>query len=185
MDNTPETSSGRPDSPFRRPPPRPAPRTSKPPSAPAATSAAPQRARDRLFMELLLWGLAAIAGPIIIGAIFGTAAFLISLFVVTLAAALFARAATRAARRVEAEMYCPHCGASGVPRTVVRGSTVAEILLWLAGLLPGLIYSIWRLSSRHEACPTCRQAGMIPANSPRALELKHWITTAGPSPGSS
>ena len=36
MSNTPETSSGRHDSPFRCPPPRPAPRASKPPSARAA-----------------------------------------------------------------------------------------------------------------------------------------------------
>jgi hypothetical protein len=33
-------------------------------------------------------------------------------------------------------------------------------------------YSIWRLTSRHTACAVCGQAGMIPADAPRAFELK-------------
>lgn len=51
-------------------------------------------------------------------------------------------------------------------------SSASGAPLSFAGPLPGLIYPIWRLNSRHVACPTCHQAGMIPANSPRALDLK-------------
>ncbi len=117
-----------------------------------------QRARDRFTRQLLIWGIGLIAVVMILAA-------LVALFV--------ARAAMQEAGKVE--MYCSHCGITGVPKTVTKGSTVVEVMLWFAGLLPGLIYSIWRLNSHHVACPSCHQAGMIPANSPRALDLKHKI----------
>ena len=68
--------------------------------------------------------------------------------------------------------YCPACGSSGFPVRRTRGTFATELLLWLVLLIPGLIYSIWRLSSRYDACPTCGQAGLIPLNSPRAIQLR-------------
>jgi hypothetical protein len=35
--------------------------------------------------------------------------------------------------------------------------------------IPGAIYSVWRLSTRYEGCPSCLQPGMIPADSPLAV----------------
>jgi hypothetical protein len=41
--------------------------------------------------------------------------------------------------------------------------------LWLAFILPGLVYSVWRHNKRHDACPKCGSAALIPADSPKAL----------------
>lgn len=64
--------------------------------------------------------------------------------------------------------YCPQCGHTGTPKTHTRGSILIELILWLCFLVPGLIYSIWRLTTRAEVCALCGQPGVIPANSPVA-----------------
>jgi hypothetical protein len=68
-------------------------------------------------------------------------------------------------------MICPNCGTQGKPKTYTRGSILIEIVLWICFIIPGLIYSLWRLSSRQKVCATCKQPSMIPLNSPRAQEI--------------
>jgi predicted RNA-binding Zn-ribbon protein involved in translation (DUF1610 family) len=68
----------------------------------------------------------------------------------------------------EAQKYCPNCGTIGVPQFRKSGSVFLEILLWLCGLVPGIIYSIWRASSKRFVCPKCEQVGVIPLDSPKA-----------------
>lgn len=66
---------------------------------------------------------------------------------------------------------CQDCGQVGRPKSVTRGSTAIELVLWLSFILPGLIYSLWRLSTRqHNACPVCN-GKMIPLDSPKGREL--------------
>lgn len=67
---------------------------------------------------------------------------------------------------VNGSMICPNCGIRGEAKTITKGSTLIELLLWLCFIVPGLIYSIWRLSSRGKGCPSCGNTGMIPVNSP-------------------
>lgn len=69
------------------------------------------------------------------------------------------------------EFVCPACGTTGQPKLITRGNLLIEIILWLFLLIPGLIYSIWRLSTRYSACPTCGAAGMIPVDSPNGRRL--------------
>lgn len=69
------------------------------------------------------------------------------------------------------EMVCPHCGYLGVVKRQPKGSFWIELVLWLAFLLPGLIYSIWRLTNTHTICPSCGSDGMVPALSPRGKKL--------------
>lgn len=71
----------------------------------------------------------------------------------------------------DGSMVCPSCGSRGEPKTITKGSTGIELILWLCLLVPGLIYSIWRLSSRVKGCPSCGSMGMIPANSPHGKKL--------------
>jgi len=66
---------------------------------------------------------------------------------------------------------CPACGSRGEPERKTRGSTLIELVLWLCFIIPGVIYSIWRLTSRYEACPACGAPGMIPVNTPRGRQL--------------
>ncbi len=54
---------------------------------------------------------------------------------------------------------------------MTSGSIAIEIVLWLAFLIPGLIYSIWRLTTRRDACAACGSAELVPENSPRGREL--------------
>lgn len=61
-----------------------------------------------------------------------------------------------------------------------------EVILWLMFLVPGIIYSIWRLTSRHRACAMCGGTGLIPVDSPvgQRLLLEHGIPPAPPAAAS-
>lgn len=68
------------------------------------------------------------------------------------------------------EWYCTRCGHVGHAARRAKGSMATELVLWLLFLVPGLIYSIWRLTT---VAPTCRQCGgrdLIPPDSPVAQE---------------
>lgn len=69
---------------------------------------------------------------------------------------------------VSAERYCTVCGTVARPATVTKGSMLMEIAMWLFFIVPGLIYSLWRLTTRHQACPACGAAAIVPLNSPAA-----------------
>jgi hypothetical protein len=71
----------------------------------------------------------------------------------------------------EGPMICPNCGSRGEPKTNTRGSIAIEILLWLCLLIPGLIYSIWRSTTKYKACPSCGNVGMISVESPNGKAL--------------
>ena len=66
---------------------------------------------------------------------------------------------------------CSTCGTSGVPKKRVGGSYAVELVLWLFWLLPGLIYTIWRLSTKEEVCQTCGANTLVPLSSPVGQEL--------------
>ena len=68
-------------------------------------------------------------------------------------------------------MICPHCGTRGEPKTITKGSLGMEIILWICFLVPGFIYSIWRLTTRQKGCPACNQIGMIGVNTPNGRML--------------
>ena len=68
-------------------------------------------------------------------------------------------------------MICPICGHRGYSRTITPGSFLIELALWLFMIIPGLIYSLWRLSARKQGCPACGSSPMIPLNSPRGQQL--------------
>ncbi len=69
-------------------------------------------------------------------------------------------------------MICSTCGQTGGLKTETPGSFLIELVLWLFFLLPGLIYSIWRISARKQVCASCGGAAMIPLNSPRGQQLQ-------------
>ena len=67
-----------------------------------------------------------------------------------------------------ANLYCPRCGSVSGGISHTRGSVLVELLLWLCFLIPGIIYSIWRVSSRNIVCPSCQSPDVISVDSPRA-----------------
>lgn len=65
------------------------------------------------------------------------------------------------------EQVCPNCGYRGRPKKMVKGSIVIELILWLLILIPGIIYSIWRHTTKYWVCPKCGAPNMVPLDSPR------------------
>ena len=79
---------------------------------------------------------------------------------------------------------CSQCGHLGRPRQVAPGSLLVEIILWCCLLLPGLLYSLWRIGAKR---PTCRHCGAIaatvPTDSPRGRQLVAEFHPATPPTG--
>ena len=69
------------------------------------------------------------------------------------------------------KMVCTRCGTRCEPGTKTKGSMLVEIILWLCFIIPGLIYSLWRLSSKHAACPACGSDQLVPIDSPNGRKL--------------
>ena len=60
---------------------------------------------------------------------------------------------------VEMKYICEKCYDmnNGIKHT--KGSFFIEIVLWLCFFVPGVIYSIWRLSTRGKVCKICKEMG--------------------------
>lgn len=86
-----------------------------------------------------------------------------------------------ALERSRTEYYCTRCGHVGRAARRAKGSIAMEIVLWLLFLLPGLIYSIWRLTTKTRTCPKCASPDIIPPDTPvarRALDEEPTTPTA-------
>lgn len=69
------------------------------------------------------------------------------------------------------ELLCINCGYQGRPKRITRGSILIELVLWVL-IIPGLVYSLWRLTSgRQMVCPSCREPKIIPLTSPVAQKI--------------
>jgi hypothetical protein len=91
----------------------------------------------------------------------------------------------KAKRALGHTCYCTTCGTTFDKRqavSLVRGSFLLEVILWLCFLLPGLAYSIYRNGTRGKhhgkgkGCPACRSCSIIPATSPmakQAMAIRH------------
>lgn len=69
------------------------------------------------------------------------------------------------------DFLCKSCGAVGPARRVTPGSFLLELILWLCFLVPGILYSIYRISLRHNACGNCLSRDIIPKDSPVAARM--------------
>ena len=74
------------------------------------------------------------------------------------------------------ENICSNCGYVGKSKSVTKGSTLIELFLWLLFIIPGLLYSLWRLSSRYQACPKCGASHMVPLDTPRGRKLQQELS---------
>jgi hypothetical protein len=70
------------------------------------------------------------------------------------------------------DWFCAQCHTVGVPEWQTQGSFFIEIALYLLFCAPGLIYTIWRLTSKKRICPACHSTAIIRANSPAASQ---WV----------
>jgi hypothetical protein len=66
-------------------------------------------------------------------------------------------------------MLCTQCGAETDQATkTMRGSAMVNAVLFLCFGVPGIVYWVWRMTTKFDACPTCGHAALIPANAPLA-----------------
>lgn len=66
---------------------------------------------------------------------------------------------------------CKRCHTVAEPRKETPGSLAIEVVLWLCFLVPGLVYSLWRLSRRHDVCRACGSRDLVPLDSPVGRSL--------------
>jgi DNA-directed RNA polymerase subunit RPC12/RpoP len=66
---------------------------------------------------------------------------------------------------------CTSCGSEVRAMQITPGSFGTELLLWFLFLLPGLIYSIWRIAGRYTGCPVCDSRNLVPIGTPMANQI--------------
>ena len=71
----------------------------------------------------------------------------------------------------KSQYVCTVCNYVGIPKRDAKGSIGVEIVLWIFFIIPGLIYSIWRMSNKTLVCPKCKNDKMIPVTSPLGQKL--------------
>ena len=69
---------------------------------------------------------------------------------------------------MKSEVFCLTCHETGKPKYHTAGSIWIEIILWLCFIVPGLVYSFWRLSTRRKVCAVCGGATLVPPGSSAA-----------------
>jgi hypothetical protein len=69
------------------------------------------------------------------------------------------------------QKLCTTCGHTGPSETITEGHFAIEVILWLMFIVPGIIYTLWRLTTRHEGCPKCHAKTIIPIDSPIAQKF--------------
>lgn len=60
------------------------------------------------------------------------------------------------------KMKCAFCGYEGRAQKMTKGSFILEVVLWFFFIIPGFIYSIWRLMNKVKVCPVCHHESLIP-----------------------
>jgi predicted RNA-binding Zn-ribbon protein involved in translation (DUF1610 family) len=87
--------------------------------------------------------------------------------------ALIAIPAYRAyyAAPASASHRCSLCGTQAIPRRRVPGSPWITFLLLCCGIVPGLIYALWRSSAAASVCPACGSQALIPLGTPAAARM--------------
>ena len=71
------------------------------------------------------------------------------------------------------QLICSACGTVGPAKSVTKGSLLIEIVLWLCFLIPGIIYSLWRLTTKHKACKACGAQTLVPLDTPGGRQLQN------------
>lgn len=69
------------------------------------------------------------------------------------------------------QKLCTACGFIGKPKSGNAGNFAVEVLLWLLFIIPGLVYSLWRISNVKRTCPKCGGKELIPPDTPMARQM--------------
>lgn len=72
-------------------------------------------------------------------------------------------------------VHCMTCGIDAVPKPETKGSLLIELILWLCFLIPGLIYSVWRATTKADVCQSCSSKQLVPMDSPATVAHKRQL----------
>lgn len=74
-------------------------------------------------------------------------------------------------------LICSSCGIQGETKFETKGSFFIEVVLWLFFIIPGVIYTGWRLSNRQNICARCGSDQLIPIDSPKGQQMINSLST--------
>lgn len=74
-------------------------------------------------------------------------------------------------KKKAATHICPVCGTEAAANERRRGNIFIELVLWLFLIIPGIIYSSWRLEMWMNVCRLCGHERMISLNTPMGRKL--------------
>lgn len=74
--------------------------------------------------------------------------------------------------------HCMTCGSEAPSKQTTKGSIWIEIVLWICFIVPGLIYSIWRLTTKGDVCSVCGSKTLVPSDAPAAIAHKKSMNKA-------
>jgi hypothetical protein len=78
-------------------------------------------------------------------------------------------------------MHCMTCGSDAPSVVRTKGSIAIEIVLWLCFIIPGVIYSIWRMTTRASVCGVCGAENVVPMNTPAAINHRQALQGTTPA----
>lgn len=67
--------------------------------------------------------------------------------------------------------FCTSCESINIGTETKKGSVFVTLLLLLLGILPGIIYMIYRSNSRKMVCLDCGSASLIPVMSAKVKKI--------------
>lgn len=70
-----------------------------------------------------------------------------------------------------AKVICTVCHTAGNAGKKTPGSILIELVLWCFFIVPGLIYSLWRMASKKAVCRSCGSEAIVPVGSPAGQRL--------------
>ena len=76
---------------------------------------------------------------------------------------------------VMSHLICTQCGTAGRPQTKTQGSLIVELFLWVCFIVPGVLYSLWRLTTRAKCCRACGSTNLVPLDSPVGRNLQRSV----------
>lgn len=74
------------------------------------------------------------------------------------------------------QYVCKSCNHVGKSKSFVPGSFVIELFAWLCLILPGLIYTLWRASSKKKVCEMCSSKEIIGIDTPMGRKMVKELT---------
>ena len=73
----------------------------------------------------------------------------------------------------KSDYVCNECEYIGRGRP--QGSMTMEIFLWVCFIVPGIFYSLWRISQPRNVCPECGHKNMIPIKTTKGKKMAQEI----------